>query len=242
MRKPITVFGLAAIAAAFLLGAALSGCQQLFTTSLAKPLARDKIALPDTLTTDQAADLAQQAEDNNAPSLAASVVETLVDQITDPAAQTELAAAAASAAITASGTSGAVLDAFATAMESGDMSGLDAAALLATIQAGATADVVEALSYLDPGSGIADPTILEGTELSATDYLIAAVVIAASGLPEGEDPTTMDAVEIAAFQSTPEYTAAIAILGQAGGMLDPGSAGYDLLDQLSGMFQMDLTP
>jgi len=233
MRKPIALFGFSALAALLVLGTALSGCQQLFTTSLAKPLARDKIALPDTLTANQAADLAQQAKDNNDPTLAAAVVDTLVDQVTDPSVQTELAAAAASAAITASGTSAAVLGAFSEAMEGGT---IDAAALLAEIQAGATADVLAALSFLDPSSGIPDPSALEGTELEATDYLIAAVIIAASVLPPGTDPETVP--DWSVYQSTPQYISAANILGEAISLVEPGSTAYDLLDQLSSMFEI----
>ncbi len=235
MRKPIVLFGLSAVAAALILGTALSGCQQLFTTSLASGLARDSISLPKTLTTDQAADLAQQAEDNSDPVLAAAVVDTLVDQITDPAAQPELAAAAASAAITASGTSSAILDAFSEAMGGGT---IDAAALLADIQAGATADVLEALSFMDPTDGIPDPSALDGTELEATDYLIAAVVVAASAIPEGTDLETFDPGSLDPSASA-TFDSAVAILGQAIAMVEPGSSAADLLDQLSGILHIE---
>jgi hypothetical protein len=240
MRRPLTRIGfaLAAFIAAIVAAAGLPGCQQLFTTSLAESLARDKVTLPDTLTTTQATDLAAEAKANDDTKLATAVVDTLVAQVTDPAAQTELAAAAASSAVTASGASAAVMDAFNTAMESGDMTSIDTAALLAAIQAGATDNVVEALTYLDPATGIADPAALTGTDLGATDYLIAAVVIASSALPAGADPENLTPAELTAFQATPEYAAAVNILGEATALVDPGSPSADLLSQFSGMFSI----
>lgn len=240
MRRSITRvgFALAAFIAALVVAAGLPGCQQLFTTSLAEPLARSGVNLPDTLTESQAADLAAEAKASNDTELAKAVVGTLVDQVTDPAAQSELAAAAASAAVTASGASDAVMDAFAGAIKDGNMDSIDAPALLAQIQAGASADVLEALGYLDPATGIADPAALTGTELSATDYLIAAVVIAASVLPEGADPANLTGPQLTAFQATPEYAIAVNILGQANGMVEPGSAAADLLGQFSDMFSI----
>jgi hypothetical protein len=217
--------------AAVLAAVALSGCQQLFTNSLAAPLARNTVTLPKTLTATEAADLAAQAKAEDDPKLAAAVVATLVDQITDPATQTELAAAAASAAVTASGAGAAAMDALGEALDSGNLDDLDAKALLADIQAGATPDVIEALNYL---ADIGDPTAITGTDLSATDYLIAAVVIAANAMDPGDDPT--DPVVQHDFGLTPEAGVAGAILLQARALVEPGSQVEDLLNQFSSMF------
>jgi hypothetical protein len=221
-------------AAALFAAVALSGCQQLFTTSLAAPLARDTVTLPKTLTAAEAADLAAQAKDEADPKLAAAVVETLVDQITDPATQTELAAAAASAAVTASGAGAAAMEALGEALNSGNLDNLDAVALLADIQAGATPDVIAALGFLDPDTGIVDPTALTGTDLSATDYLIAAIVIASSGIPAGSDPTDTGVQSV--FSGTPQAGIAANILNEALTMVEPGSQAEDLLNQFSSMF------
>jgi hypothetical protein len=232
----------AAIPAAVALFAAvaLSGCQQLFTTSLAAPLARDTVTLPKTLTASEAADLAAQAKDEADQKLATAVVETLVDQITDPSTQTELAAAAASAAVTASGAGAAAMDAFGEALNSGNLDDLDAAALLADIQAGITPDVIAALGFLDPETGIADPAALTGTDLSPTDYLIAAIVIAASALPAGADPTNLTTEQQDDFTNSDECGIAGNILNEALTMVEPGSQAADLLNQFRDLFSLPL--
>jgi hypothetical protein len=160
-------------------GASLVGCQQLFTTSLASSLARDSLSIPETLTTDQAADLAAQAKANDDAKLAAALVASLLEQIektTDPVEKAKLEAIVAGAAVTASGASGAVTDIIAAATSE---EGVDEAALLAfkeEVKAGASGEVVDALSYLDPETGL-DPS---ESGLTATEYLIAAVVVASS--------------------------------------------------------------
>jgi len=234
MRKPLTRvgFAIAAFIAALLATTGLPGCQQLFTTSLAEPLARDSISLPDTLTSEQAADLAQQAQDSDNVALATALVDTLTNQITDPSTQTELAAAAASAAIVASGASDALLDAFADVLASGDTSTVDAAALLATIQAGSTADVLTALGYLE---ALSDPSSIEGTELNATDYVIAAIIVAASALPAGTDPVNDD---LSGYTGSAQYTSAAAMVATALTMVDSGSASEDLLNNLASLLQI----
>jgi hypothetical protein len=240
MRRSFIRLGIAVIvfAAALAVVLSLPGCQQLFTTSLAEPLARDAVDLPSTLTLDQAVSLVEEANVNNDSALAAALVDTLVGQVTDPAAEVELAAAAASAAITASGASDALMNAVSEALSSGNMDNIDAAALLAQIQAGATPNVLKALSYLDPDDGIADPNSVSETQLDATDYLIAAVVIAASALPEGADPTSLTPDELTAFQAKPEYDIAVDILTVAGTLVQSGSQAEDLLDQFSSMFNI----
>ncbi len=239
MRRAITRIGIAIVVfvAALVAAASLPGCQQLFTTSLAEGLAREAVDLPSTLTLDQAVSLVEEANVNNDSALAGAVVDTLVGQVTDPVAEVELAAAAASAAITASGASDALMDAVSEALESGDMGSIDAADLLAQIQAGATPNVLEALAYLDPSGGIADPNSVSETQLDATDYLIAAVVIAASALPEGADPTNLGS-QLADFQATPEYDTAVDILTVAGSLVQSGSQAEELLNQFSSMFNI----
>lgn len=240
MRRSFIRIGIAVFVFAAALAVALSlpGCQQLFTTSIAELLARDSVKLPSTLTLDQAVSLVEEANVNNDSALAGAVVDTLVGQVTDPALEVELAAAAASAAITASGVSDALMDAVSEALSSGNMNNIDAAALLSQIQAGATPNVLEALAYLDPDDGIADPNSVSETQLDATDYLIAAVVIAASALPVGEDPTALTPAELSAFQATPEYETAVDILTVAGTLVQSGSQAEDLLNQFSSMFNI----
>lgn len=214
----------------------LVGCQQLFTTSLGSSLARTKLTIPTTLTPAQAADLAAQAKDN--PALATALVSSLVVQIaatTDPATKTALQGSAASAAIVASGTSAALtglITDFASGTTPTDPTAITS--LLATIKAGGTPDVITALSYLNPATGIADPA---ASGLGATEYAIAAIVIAASVIPPGAtlgtfDPGTLSPADHGTFLLAQN------ILAQAVTLIEPGSASAGLLNSLSGMFKL----
>jgi hypothetical protein len=145
----------------------------------------------------------------------------------DPAAHPELAAAAAGAAVVASGTSDALMQSLSDFMDGGTP---DASDLLSTILEGASADVVQALSYLE-----SIPTATaEAGGLGVTDYVIAAVVIAARGLDSVgvTDPSTDD---LSAFLGTAEYGIAFAILEDARSLVEAGSSSADMLDQLSAM-------
>jgi hypothetical protein len=179
--------------------AGLVGCQDLFTTSLASGLARDSLPIPTTLTTDQAADLAAQAKANDDAKLAGALVTSLVDQIettTDPEEKAKLEATAAGAAVTASGASSTVTEAVSSLSSGAEMTADDAEALIAKIKEGATEDVVTALSYLDPETGIDSAT----SGLSATEYLVAAVVIATS-VTVPADGSSLSAADTAKLES-----------------------------------------
>jgi hypothetical protein len=224
-----------AIVLAFAL--ASSGCQQLFTTSLGAALARDEIPIPSTLSVTDAADLAAQAQANQDTKLATALVASLNDQIAgDVAANTGLAAAAASAAVVASNAGSSVLEALDSFMTGGTPDSATISALVAEIQAGATADVITALKYLDPTTGIADSASVSGT-VGATDYAIAAIVLAASALPAGMDPTTLsDATTptLSEFRADPDVVIALSIIDEAAN-LATDAASQDLLNQLSEM-------
>jgi hypothetical protein len=226
-----------ALLAAALLAIGLAGCQQLFTTSLAASLARDSISLPSDLSPSQAADLAKQAKDNDDTKLATALVSTLVAEIpstTNPKDKKDLEASAAEAAIVASGTSGALTDlisAYANGTTPTTQSLID---LVATIKAGATPDVVTALSYLDTGLTAADA---KAAGLQATDLAIAAVIIASTVIPPAADPTTFDYSSLPlADQAT--YNTALNILTDAKALVDPGSESEKLLNDLLANFNM----
>jgi hypothetical protein len=236
---------LVAIVAA-ILATGLAGCQQLFTTSLGKALARDSLPVPKTLTTSQASDLVAQAKADNDTKLATTLVTNLVNQIattTDATEKAELQASAATAAVTASGTSDALSGILSDYGDTGEIP-TDSATLtelLTTIQSGATASVVAALSYLDPGSGGIDATQAEAAGLGATDLAIAAVVIAASAMPAGVDPTTVVITDLPAEdQATIEVAKSIIV--QANTMVEAGSASADLLNSLISRFQLQASP
>jgi hypothetical protein len=188
MRIRSQASALSVLLAATLLASALVGCQQLFTTSLAKSLARGSISLPSDLSPSQASDLAKQAKENGDTKLAAALVSALVDEIattTDPGTQVKLEAAAASAAITASGLGSSLTD-FISTMKGGSASTIDAQSLIdlvTTVQASSSGGVLTALDYLTQPSM---STTASG--LSATDYVIAAAVVAASYITPGADP------------------------------------------------------
>ena len=144
----------------------------------------------------QAADLAAQATANQDTKLAAALVASLVAQIGTPSPATvSLESSAGSAAIVASGAGSSLTNLITTLNGSGTPSSATLISLLATVQAGVTPNVVTALTYL------ADPTVSgspASSGLSATDYAIAAIVIAASVLPPGTDPSTSAAAALLA--------------------------------------------
>jgi hypothetical protein len=204
--------------AAVFLAAALAGCQQFFTTSLAQSLARGSISLPSNLSPSDAAKLAAQAKANDDTKLANALVGNLVAQIgSNPAALASLGPSAASAAITASGMSSALTSMLST-LSGCDASGTSSQSridLVTTVQASSSANVLTALGYLSAMSPAA-------TGLSATDYVIAAAVVAASFVPPGTDPTTAT--------YTPAQQAQISTLANdANSLVTPGSAEATLI-------------
>jgi hypothetical protein len=235
-RTAVTLVPIVAIAA--LASLCLSGCQQLFTTSLASALARDKITISGNLSTTQAADLAAQAKANDDAQLASALVAALVDQIastTDPAAKASLEASAASSAIVASGAGSALASLF-SLVSGGDASSLSettVSSMLATIQAGASADVITALSYLDPNSGFD----AAASGLSSSDYLFAAVILAASVVPEGADPATFNTSTLSAEDKT-TFELAGRLLGEASTLAGSGSGSADLIASLGDSFSL----
>jgi len=228
-----------AIPAVILAASAAMGCQQLFTTSLGEPLAREELSLPSTLSQAQAADLAAQAKANDDAKLAGALVSSLTAQVggTVTEANAPLAAAAASSAIVASGAAGTVMSALDSFIESGEApTGADLAELVTSIQAGASASVLAAIGYLDTTGGISDPSIVSGT-LSATDYALGAIILAASALPDGvTDPSAMTSEQLATFQDSAEVQSASRIIAAASTIASEGA--QDLLDQFAGMLEV----
>jgi len=210
MRRSAVTLASAIAVTAFII-ACLSSCQQLFTTSLASGLARNSITIPSNLSTSEASNLAAQAKANNDTKLASALVSSLVTEIgntTDPATKAGLEASAAGAAITASGV-GSVF----TSLSSTDLSSItpaSAQSLLATIQAGATPTVLTALSYLTPTTGLTTAS----SGLSSTDYLMAAVVVAANIVPTGATLSSVNAASLSAANPT-QYALAQNLLNQA---------------------------
>jgi len=225
-----------------ILAMSLAGCQQLFTTSLGAALARKDLPIPPVLSSSQASDLAAQAKANNDTKLASALVSKLVDQIAAmPAstAKTDLQASAASAAIVASGSSAALTGLISNYSNGQTPSSATLTSLLTSIQTGASGKgVVDALTYLDPGaSGGLSASDAKAAGLGATDLAMAAVVIAASAIPAGSDPTTFDYSTLSTADQA-KITTAKSILSEASTLVVPGSDSANLLDSLKGNFNL----
>ena len=230
---------LAALALAAALALGLAGCQKLFTSSLAEGLARDGVSLPSELTVDQAADLVDQVRSSGDADLAGELVSTLVDQVnetTDPEEKQELEAAAAAAAVVACDVTDDLTSLF-NSYSDGSTPGADELAALAqAIKGKASADILAACGYLDPTTGVSDPSKVE-VELSATDYAVAAVILMASVLPDGEDPSAFDFGSLTGEEAA-RVDSAENIIEEAITLVEPGSESYDLLQSISEKFQL----
>jgi hypothetical protein len=228
--------------AAFALASSLSGCQQLFTTSLASSLARKTLSIPTNLTPAQAATLAIEAKSD--PALATALVGSLVTEInstSDPTVKAQLEESAASAAVVASGASSAITSLI-TSYTTNPSQVPDAAtlsSLLATVQAGATPSVVTALSYLDPSN--LTPAQVTAAGLGPTDLAVAAVVVASSVIPPGTDLTTV-ATDPALQNTIETQTDAVALMQAAENDVPAGSQSSSLLNSVSQLFVPPTTP
>jgi hypothetical protein len=228
------------LAATAILAGALAGCQQLFTTSLGKSLARTDLPIPATLSSSQAADLAAMAQSNT--KLAGDLTASLVKQLgaaPNPATQSGLMGSAASAAVVASKTSqaltGVINDFAKTGSFPTDSKTLKS--LLANIQSGASGTgVVTALGYLDPSTGLTAAKAKEAG-LGATDLAIAAVVIASTVIPAGSDPTKLDVASLSAADKA-TLDVAVSILGSAKTLAGSNSKSADLLKTIGDNFSM----
>jgi hypothetical protein len=226
-----------ALAGALALG--LSGCQKLFTTSLAEGLARDGATIPSDLSAEEAADLVDQIRETGDVQLASDLVEALVEEIADttnPSKKEELQAAAAAAAVIACDATAdltSLINGYADGSTPSSQALVD---LAASIKAKSSADIVTACAYLDPSIGVSDPSAVS-VELSATDYAVAAVVLMASVLPPGEDPSTFDYGSLTGADAA-KVDAASNIIDEAMAMVEPGSEGYSLLQSISEKFQL----
>jgi hypothetical protein len=159
---------------------ALSGCQEAFTTSLAKSLARDSLPVPDTLTKDEAAEYAALVSENRDTALAQGLLPAMADLVADnPGDATVLGEAAVTAG-------------FATGIEDGFMDALDAVdidslindtASLSSDDIAAIAAAVSGVSVSDDAVAIftalasADASEMGDAGMNATNYAIAAVAL-----------------------------------------------------------------
>jgi hypothetical protein len=230
---------LSACALAGTLALGLAGCQKLFTTSLGKSLARSGSSLPSNLSVSDAADLIDQIRETGDVDLAGELVSTLVDEIADttnPQKKQELEAAAAAAAVVACDVTSdltSLVDNYTNGTTPSSQTLVD---LAKTIKGKASADIVTACAYLDPTTGVSDPSATQ-VSLSSTDYTIAAVIIMASVLPDGQDPSTFDYGSLTGADAA-KVESAKKVIGVASSLAEPGSSGYELLQSISEKFQL----
>ena len=197
MRVPTSA--LATLAFSALL---LSGCQQLFTTSLGSSLARTSYSIPTNLSTSQAADLAAQAKDDQDTKLASALLSSLNTEISntsDPATKAALEQSAAEAAVVASGAGTSVMTALSD-FSNGSLTSSDVSSFVPQLQAGATSEVLQALAYLSPSAS--PQATVDTSAVNVTDYVLAAAVIAANALPAGvTDPTALSGVALTTYRT-----------------------------------------
>jgi len=192
MRVPTSA--LATLAFSALL---LSGCQQLFTTSLGSSLARTSYSIPTNLSTNDASTLLATAKDKQDTKLASALVTSLNTEITnltnsggDSATIAQLQQTAAAAAVVASGAGTSVMTNL-TAFNDGTLTSTQISAIVSQIQNQTTSDMVTALRYLDPNS--TQPATVDATVMNDTDIVLAAAILSANALaPYGiTDPTSL---------------------------------------------------
>ena len=229
---PIDLILACALAGAMAFG--LAGCQKLFTSSLAESMARGSESLPSDLSVDEAVNLVDKVRTSGDVKLAGELVGTLVAEIpttTDAGKKQELEAAAIVASdVTSSITT--LVNSYTDGTTPSDQTLVD---LAKSIKDKSSSDIVTACSYLDPTTGVSDPSAVQ-VSISATEYAIAAVIIMASVLPDGANPSTYN------YGSDPANAAKVAsaerIVSEAIKLTTPGSSGYDLLKSISEKFQL----
>ena len=232
---PIDLILACALAGALAFG--LAGCQKLFTSSLAESMARGSESLPSDLSVDEAVNLVDKVRTSGDVKLAGELVGTLVAEIpttTDAGKKQELEAAAAAAIVASDVTSSitTLVNSYADGTIPSDQTLVD---LAKSIKDKSSSDIVTACSYLDPTTGVGDPSAVQ-VSISATEYAIAAVIIMASVLPDGANPSTYN------YGSDPANAAKVAsaerIVSEAIKLTTPGFSGYDLLKSISEKFQL----
>lgn len=185
----------------------LTGCQQLFTTSLASGLARDSYTIPANISNEDAAALL--ADPELTPAALTSLLGVLNDQA--EAGDSGAAALAAEAAVGASGVSGTLTQSLTSYISTG--AAPDVSSLLSILESGANAEVVEGLSRLG------NKDVLDAADLSSTELVVAATLLAASALDDCgiTDPTALAAGDpaLVAYQANDSVKLAKSLIEKA---------------------------
>ena len=214
MRRPLSSFAPAAL---ITLALAATGCQQLFTTSLAAWAERDSISIPKDISNADAAEILATTDD---PTVLSSLLAVLNDQAA--AGDLGSAALAAETAVGASGVADGIMPVLADYIASGTTP--DVAALVTTLQAGATTEVLAGLDFLG------NPAVLADAPLTPTELLVAASILAASALPAGVDPGTLAGASLTAYQADPAVQLAVDLITKASADLAATGADTSTLD------------
>jgi hypothetical protein len=200
----------------------LTGCQKLFTTSLASGLARDSYTISADISNEDAAALLADSE--LSPAALTSLLSVLNDQAA--AGNAGSAALAAEAAVGASGVSTTLTQSLTSFVNTGTPP--EVSSILSVLKTGASTEVVEGLSHL----GNAD--VLKAADMSSTELVVAATLLAASALDRHgiTDPTTADATALDAYKDDDSVIIAKALIEKAAG--DSG-ANSDMLASLANL-------
>jgi hypothetical protein len=209
--KEVDMRRAAFLAALFALALSLSGCQKLFTTSLASSLARPSAPIAADISAADAATLI------NSPSTSqeelASLLAALNTQAEASDASTETKALAAEAAIGASGVSETVTSTLSSVVSDPSSVGASTAnSLIASLQGGATPQVVTALERL----GDKETLDTAKESMSATELTVAAMILVADAVPAGTtDISTLSTEQTATLTASPQVAVAQALLAAA---------------------------
>ncbi|HOX33450.1 MAG TPA: hypothetical protein PLB91_14060 [Spirochaetales bacterium] len=195
---------------------ALSGCQELFTTSLAEPLARDEVPVPDSLSKDQAAEYAALVAANRDTELAQALMPAMAELVADNPGD----AGVLGDAVTTAGIATGLEDAFMDAIDAIDIDTLiddpDSVdpATFAGLLAGVSVDADAAAVFA--ALATADAAELDEAGVNAANYVVAAValVIADVESQAGDLENLLD-TDFSGYTAGPEATLAIDIINAA---------------------------
>ena len=228
-------FGYAVV---FALALASAGCQKIFTTTLAPDLVRTSITIPATISNTEASALISSSDTSTAA--LTSLLTVLNEQVTAGDATPETKALAVEAALGASDVASTVttpiLAAATTVASGGTVTSATITSIVSALQdATSTTGVSTAMGRLS------DPAVLTAAaaDMSSTQLVITALVVAAAALPTGvTDPTAMTDAQKDTYQGSAEITLAKEIVAAAVTKMAEEGGDEGLINTLSAYLNM----
>lgn len=220
-----------------------SGCQDFFTTSLAKPLARP----PQTLTTISATEAAALVAANPSQALAASAVGALADLVAANPTSTTIVSDAAQVAVIATGLDTALTQALASVdvtsiMSGGSLSSADATTisnLLTTAVGNVNTDTTAIFTALATQAS-SDPAALAASGTSSQTLIVAAMAVAVDAINTqlaSSNQSIADVLNGTVNPATLTIPASAQNLAAGASAIDPGN---QLLSMLTTSFNIPL--